>query len=447
MGGVLLGLYRPPLPNGYPGVDFQVGRTSTNFLKIAVDGATGTSTTSLNPSGKVGTDVSFDTQSGVTYWSVGQELYIPSASNGNVSFFGIVKSYSSTTLVVTISAIGTTTGVKADWNIFNLPNLWSSAAGLIRINSSAADWDFTLLPGHCQVQVPNVVLSQSLFSLANTVINNNAFFATTGGSYYSVTNCDFAGLSSTANVTALVSASCILFDRCKVTRWPQDWADPGPLLARVNSTAVALGYGCAVATNIGLDFICTTAGTTAGSEPAGYATAVNGGTVTDGTAVFTAQDTKHIFSNNYIDVASSGPLHPDGMQIQTTAWNRGANLLVTNNIIDLSNPVPGGINSRVINFAGNGSNIATDMAVNYNVLLNTAQTYVMSWGGTGATITGSAEYTNNYYNTAPTGLFYDGDVVGANFTMNGCRNYQTGAQMTFSVKDGTGTHTGLLSYP
>ncbi len=35
-------------------------------------------------------------------------------------------------------------------------------------------------------------------------------------------------------------------------------------------------------------FFCTTAGTTAGSEPAGYATAVDGGSVTDNTAVFRA---------------------------------------------------------------------------------------------------------------------------------------------------------------
>lgn len=43
-----------------------------------------------------------------------------------------------------------------------------------------------------------------------------------------------------------------------------------------------------VATNPGRVFFCTTTGTTAGSEPGGYASAVDGDSVTDGTAVFRA---------------------------------------------------------------------------------------------------------------------------------------------------------------
>jgi hypothetical protein len=35
-------------------------------------------------------------------------------------------------------------------------------------------------------------------------------------------------------------------------------------------------------------FVCTTAGTSASSEPGGYASAVDGGTVTDGGATFKA---------------------------------------------------------------------------------------------------------------------------------------------------------------
>lgn len=58
--------------------------------------------------------------------------------------------------------------------------------------------------------------------------------------------------------------------------------------ARANSTAYSLGDARKVATNTGRVFICTTAGTSAGSEPGGYATAVDGGAVTDGTATFTA---------------------------------------------------------------------------------------------------------------------------------------------------------------
>jgi hypothetical protein len=58
--------------------------------------------------------------------------------------------------------------------------------------------------------------------------------------------------------------------------------------ARANSTSYSLRDTFKVASNAGRLFICTTAGTSAGSEPGGYATAVDGGTVTDGGAVFTA---------------------------------------------------------------------------------------------------------------------------------------------------------------
>ena len=58
--------------------------------------------------------------------------------------------------------------------------------------------------------------------------------------------------------------------------------------ARANSTAYSLGDVRKVASNPGRIFFCTTAGTSSGSEPAGYASAVDGGSVTDGTAVFRA---------------------------------------------------------------------------------------------------------------------------------------------------------------
>lgn len=58
--------------------------------------------------------------------------------------------------------------------------------------------------------------------------------------------------------------------------------------ARANTTPYNLGDVRKVATNPGRIFFCTQAGTTAGSEPAGYASAVDGGSVTDNTAVFRA---------------------------------------------------------------------------------------------------------------------------------------------------------------
>lgn len=60
--------------------------------------------------------------------------------------------------------------------------------------------------------------------------------------------------------------------------------------ARANSTAYVVGDIIKTASNPGRVFFCTTSGTSAGAEPAspGYNTAVDGGSVTDGTAVFRA---------------------------------------------------------------------------------------------------------------------------------------------------------------
>jgi len=58
--------------------------------------------------------------------------------------------------------------------------------------------------------------------------------------------------------------------------------------ARGNTTAYTLGNTIKVSNNAGRVFFCTTAGTSSGSPPAGYGTAVDGGSVTDGTAVFRA---------------------------------------------------------------------------------------------------------------------------------------------------------------
>lgn len=67
-----------------------------------------------------------------------------------------------------------------------------------------------------------------------------------------------------------------------------DWT-AGTVAFRANSTAYPLGAVVKVASNPGRIFFCTTAGTTASSEPAGYATAPDGFPIIDGgTAVFRA---------------------------------------------------------------------------------------------------------------------------------------------------------------
>lgn len=64
----------------------------------------------------------------------------------------------------------------------------------------------------------------------------------------------------------------------------------GSAAARQNSHAYALGdmIGVSSASSIVRLFVCTTAGTSSGSLPGGYATAVDGSQITDGTAVMTA---------------------------------------------------------------------------------------------------------------------------------------------------------------
>jgi hypothetical protein len=56
--------------------------------------------------------------------------------------------------------------------------------------------------------------------------------------------------------------------------------------ARQNSHAYAVGDTIAVSGNVGRVFYCTTAGTSAGTEPVGFASAVDGGAVTDSAATF-----------------------------------------------------------------------------------------------------------------------------------------------------------------
>jgi hypothetical protein len=58
--------------------------------------------------------------------------------------------------------------------------------------------------------------------------------------------------------------------------------------ARANTHTYAVGDVIKVASNSGRIFFCTTGGASAGSEPGGYATAVDGGSVTDNVAVFRA---------------------------------------------------------------------------------------------------------------------------------------------------------------
>lgn len=81
-------------------------------------------------------------------------------------------------------------------------------------------------------------------------------------------------LSTTSSTTQTASTS--------------NWTAGTNLAARQDSHAYSLGDPILVSSNSDRIFFCSTAGTSSGSLPAGYASAVDGGTVTDGTAVFRA---------------------------------------------------------------------------------------------------------------------------------------------------------------
>lgn len=93
--------------------------------------------------------------------------------------------------------------------------------------------------------------------------------------------------------------------------------------SRANSTAYTVGQMVKVASNPGRVFFCTTAGTTAGSEPAGFAAAVDGGSVTDNTAVFRAgvrfKQTVTLTSPQP-QLAGAVYIHPKVAKASSTVW-------------------------------------------------------------------------------------------------------------------------------
>lgn len=100
---------------------------------------------------------------------------------------------------------------------------------------------------------------------------------------------DVSCLGSSGSPLGIVTSGAkatVLTAAANLTATTEAW-DSGAS-ARQNSQAYTVGQVYKVASNSGRVFFCTTAGTSAGSEPAGLASAIDGGSVTDGTAVFRA---------------------------------------------------------------------------------------------------------------------------------------------------------------
>lgn len=135
---------------------------------------------------------------------------------------------------------------------------------------------------------------------------------------------------------------------------PQNLMTAGRM-ARANSTAYSLGDIRIPAAGANhLMFECTTAGTSAGSEPAGLLTAVNGGTVTDGTVVWTARPLTQLLSGaalptSFENVNASGAIPCVGADTTVVKALVVPRLLRTDTISDPPTPIPqpvlGGIGS------------------------------------------------------------------------------------------------------
>lgn len=174
-----------------------------------------------------------------------------------------------TTNVSVVRTNGANTGTSYSWKIttqttpvwaspfwtypLSVWNLTTGGTSSITIEGIADPRDFSALPKNDDVWFDVEYLGSATSPIGSTTFGTKANNLATG--------------------TAL-TASTQAWDSAATTR--------------ANSTAYSLGDIRKVSSNVGRLFLCTTAGTSSGSLPGGYATAVDGDAITDGTAVFKA---------------------------------------------------------------------------------------------------------------------------------------------------------------
>lgn len=128
------------------------------------------------------------------------------------------------------------------------------------------------------VTAANVIATVQGIINAAAVPNNNELWMDV--SYLGASGNPQGSVKSSGLADPLAAASALTAD--SASAWD------GVASARLNTHAYSLGDVIKLASNPGRLFFCTTTGTSAGSEPGGYASAVDGGSVTDNTAVFRA---------------------------------------------------------------------------------------------------------------------------------------------------------------
>lgn len=148
------------------------------------------------------------------------------------------------------------TSAQASWVLpFETPATyeWNTATGASKTITMFGIANTSAIPTNAQLWIEAITLTDASYPVGAMARSARA-----------------NGLTTAANYSASTEA----------------WGATAP--ARANSTPYGLGDAIGVASNPGRVFFCTAAGTSSGSEPAGYATAVDGGSVTDGGATFRA---------------------------------------------------------------------------------------------------------------------------------------------------------------
>jgi hypothetical protein len=170
-----------------------------------------------------------------------------------------------TTIIRTGGASDATTGIS--WNITTTANaLWLSPFEAFPI----AIWNPTT--------ASNVTVTLHGIWNSASLPNNDDIWIDVA--YLGDSGSPKASFQSETKSTNLATGSALTGDSASA------WNSVASV--RQNSHAYSLGNVIAVSSNSGRLFWCTTAGTSSGSLPVGYAGAIDGGSVTDGTAVFRA---------------------------------------------------------------------------------------------------------------------------------------------------------------
>jgi hypothetical protein len=133
--------------------------------------------------------------------------------------------------------------------------IWNTTTGANRTVTVQGIYNGAALPNNDQIWIDVTYFGTASSTLGTSITGTKSNYLASGS-------------ASTANTSAVWNSAAT---------------------ARANSTAYSLGNLISVATAAtGQLYICTTAGTSSGSIPGGYASCSDGSTVTDGTAVFRA---------------------------------------------------------------------------------------------------------------------------------------------------------------